>query len=281
MDIRLHENGWTVFVDNFDMKTITQEQVNILARYLLTNEVVVIKNQQFTPADEIRICEMFGATEDYSNTPFKRSFLLEDAPELKIGRVTGELNEHGEPGAFGHVHELEWHCNRVSDVNRKQLVWLWGERGTKGSRTSWLNNILSWNAMSSEQQGSLRDIKLNVGEAMQFTDYIWDGDAEPPVLDSYRPNLVYTNQLGITGLFFSWRQIHFIEGMSKPDGRKFIDDLQRQVEREEFMYHHDWDDGDLVISEQNLSIHKRWEFEHINRRVLHRLTMGVERTDIV
>ena len=280
MDIRLHENGWTVIVDNFDMKEITQQQVNILARHLLTNEVVVIKNQKFTPADEIRICAMFGTTEDFAASPMKKSFMLDDAPEKKIMRVTGELNEHGEPGLFGHVSELEWHCNRVSDPNRKQLVWLWGERGTKGSRTSWLNHILTWNSLPPAQQDELKKIKLNVGDTQQFTDHIWEKDATAPDITYYRPNLVHTNQIGVTGLFFSWRQIHFIEDMSKPDGRKFIDNLQQQVEREEFMYHHDWEDGDLVLSEQYLSIHKRWEFEHMAQRVLHRITMNIDNTDI-
>lgn len=282
MDIRLHENGWTVIVDNFDMKEITQQQVNTLTRYLLTNEVVVVKNQKFTPTDEIRICEMFGTLDDWTETPFKRNFLLDyGAEEKKIMRVTGELDEHGQPGLFGHVSELEWHCNHASDPNRKQLVWLWAEKGTKGSRTSWLNNILTWNAMPKEQQDELRKIKLNLGDTEQFTNVLWEEGASPPDTKFYRPNLVHTNQLGVTGLFFSWRQIHFIEDMSKPDGRKFIDNLQQQVEREEFMYHHDWEDGDLVLSEQYLSIHKRWEFEHMDRRVLHRITMGIDRTDIV
>jgi alpha-ketoglutarate-dependent taurine dioxygenase len=45
------------------------------------------------------------------------------------------------------------------------------------------------------------------------------------------------------------------------------------------MYHHDWEDGDVVISEQYLSIHKRWEFEHMDKRVLHRLTMDMDKTN--
>jgi taurine dioxygenase len=281
MDIRIHENGWTVLVDNIDLKEVTQEEINILARYLLTNEVVIIKNQNFTPADEIRICEMFGTSEDLSTSHVNKNFFLKDDPEKKIIRVTGELDDHGKPGVFGHVTELEWHCNRVSDPNRKQLVWLWGERGTKGSRTTWLNHIMSWNSLPREYQDRIKDIKLNVGDTVQFTNYLWEEGAPVPDITHYRPNLVHTNQLGITGLFFSWTQIHFIEGMEKEAGRQFIEELRQLTEKEEFMYHHDWEDGDVVISEQYLSIHKRWEFEHMDKRVLHRITMNIDNTDIV
>ena len=279
MDIRLHKNGWTIIVDNINLNEITQEEVNILAKYVLTNEVLVFKNQKFTPENEIRICEMFGTAEDFATSYVNKNFLLKDSPEKKIVRVTGELDEHGEPGVFGHVTELIWHCNRVSDPDRKQLVWLWGERGTVGSRTSWLNHILTWQSLSKEQQEQLKKIKLNVGETVHFTNYLWEEGAPTPDIKHYRPSLVHTNQLGITGLFFSWNQIHFIEGMEKEEGRKFIEELRQQVEKEEFMYHHDWEDGDVVISEQYLSIHKRWEFEHMDRRVLHRITMDMDKTN--
>ena len=37
------------------------------------------------------------------------------------------------------------------------------------------------------------------------------------------------------------------------------------------MYHHDWQDGDVLLSEQWLGIHKRWKFEGIIERTLHRI----------
>ena len=41
--------------------------------------------------------------------------------------------------------------------------------------------------------------------------------------------------------------------------------------KEEFVYHHDWEDGDVVISEQWLSIPKDGHFDKMNQRVLHRI----------
>ena len=92
---------------------------------------------------------------------FYDALLVKDG-HRKINRVTGELDEHGRPGLFGHVTELEWHCNRVSDPDRKPIVWLYGEKGTVGSRTSWLNHILTYNDLPQEKKDQFKDIKLNL-----------------------------------------------------------------------------------------------------------------------
>jgi len=280
MDIRLHENGWTVFVDDFDLKNLNVEQAHVIAKYLLTNEVVVFKNQKLTPEDQIRICSLFGEVEDYKKSNYSDHLLLKDAPETKILRVTGELDEHGQPGVGGWTDEFEWHCNRVSDPNRLPIVWLYGVKGTKGSRTSWLNNIVSYNDFSDEKKKELQKLKLNVGGTVQFTDYLWDEGVAPPSIDDYKPNLVYTNGLGVTGLYFSWNQIHFIDGMDPEESKKLIEDLRQSVEKQEYIYDHDWEDGDVILSEQWLSIHKRWAFDDIDKRLLHRLTMNLSNIDM-
>jgi len=52
--------------------------------------------------------------------------------------------------------------------------------------------------------------------------------------------------------------------------------LKEVVLRPEFCYDHHWQDGDVVISEQWLSIHKRWAFDKMNERVLHRIAFNYE-----
>ena len=281
MNIRIHENGWTVIVEDFDLKNLNIDQAHRITKYLLTNEVVVFRKQNLSSDDEIKICTMFGEVEDYKKSNYADHLILKDSVEPKILRVTGELDEHGLPGVAGHVSEMIWHCNRVSDPSRKPFVWLYGAKGTKGSRTSWLNNIASYKSLSEEKKKEIHDLKLNVGETIQFTEVLWDENSPvPPPIEEYRPNLVHTNILGVTGLYFSWFQIHFIDNMDKIAGRNLIEELRHLVEKQEFIYDHDWEDGDVVIAEQWLSIHKRWEFKDIDKRLLHRLTFDYTNMNI-
>ena len=60
---------------------------------------------------------------------------------------------------------------------------------------------------------------------------------------------------------------------------QFKDLMQRLIEhvtQPQFIYDHHWEDGDIVLSEQWLSIHKRWEFDKMDQRILHRLAFNYE-----
>ena len=58
--------------------------------------------------------------------------------------------------------------------------------------------------------------------------------------------------------------------MTKEESQEIIDLIAPHTIQEKYCYHHDWRDGDIVISEQNLGIHKRWPFKHMKSRLLHR-----------
>jgi alpha-ketoglutarate-dependent taurine dioxygenase len=68
--------------------------------------------------------------------------------------------------------------------------------------------------------------------------------------------------------------------MTKDESREFIKPLRDHVLQDKYIYHHDWQDGDVVIAEQWLGIHKRWRFEAMNQRVLHRTTFNYANVDL-
>ena len=150
MNYHLHENGWTVILDDFDFAAATREDIDQIACLLATNTCVVAHKQTLTLDDELRVAHMFGEVEDLSAVAHLEPYnhILMPDGQNKIERVTGELDEHGQPGLFGHVSDLDWHCNMPGDPKRKALVWLLGVRGTAGSRTSWTNNIAAYNDLS-------------------------------------------------------------------------------------------------------------------------------------
>jgi len=270
MNINILENSWVVEITDINLQELTRDEANIIGKYLLTNTTVVIRQQSLSPSDEKRVCTMFGDIQDLSQFKMKEDFLLPD-DEKKIIRVTGELNEHGEPGMFGHAEELEWHANRVSDPNRDPVIWLYAERGSNGSITSYLNNILAYADLSDTKKDQIKDYTLNVGATMQFLSYYTDGREIPPDIQNYNPKLVYTNALGVTGMFFSWNQIHNINELSDEEGRQFINEMKEHCDQPKYIYEHHWKDGDVVLADQWLSIHKRHAFDRMDQRVLHRI----------
>jgi len=272
MKTSIHPNGWTVFLEDVDLNNTTQEEVNEIAQLMLQHTTVVARGQSLTPLQELEFCQKFGRVQHFDPEVMNAGFILEGT-KGGVLRVTGGLDEHGRPGMFGHVEELQWHCNRVSDPDRMPIVFLYADKDTKGSTTSFLNNIASYNDLPNDIKEQIQDYHLDVGPIQQMTSYYYDDGYEPVKLDDWKPNLVHTNALGVKGLFFSWFQTHFIQELDKEKSRELIENLRKHCEQKKYMYDHHWEDGDVVISDQWQSIHRRWAYEHMDKRLMHRVAM--------
>jgi len=272
MKYTLHENGWTVVLEDYDFSKATQEDINTLGNLLASNTVIVAKNQaHLTVEDEVRICHMFGNVENtlfaVDQAPWKHFFV--PGSDTEVLRVTGELDEHGEPGLFGHVSDLDWHCNRPGMEQRMPIVWLFGVKGTVGSRTSWINNIMTYDDLDPVLKEEIKDLKMVCGFRQGSYSEINFGKPED-FNEHYNPSLVHTNIGRKTGLFFPFLQFRNFVGLTEEQSLPILVKLRDHMLQEKYMYHHDWDDGDVVISEQWLGIHKRWRFDGMSERVLHR-----------
>jgi taurine dioxygenase len=272
MDIRLHENGWTVFLENFDFSQVTQEEINVIGNLLATNIIVIARKQKLTPQDERRILHMFGEVDSHlpleHEEPWKYFFIPGTGAELI--RVTGGLDDHGHPGMFHHVSDLDWHCNQPAHPWRKPIVWLYGIEGTKGSRTSWNNTVMAFDDLSPEYYDEIKDLKMICGFKQGNYTEISFGKSED-FNEHYNPSVIHTNDVnGKKCIFFPFLQFKHFVGMTKEETLPILEKLRDYILQEKYIYHHDWEDGDVVISEQWQSLHKRWAFDKIADRLLHR-----------
>lgn len=277
---KIHENGWTVIVEDFDLRDASQDDIYKIARLIATNTAIVFRNQKLTTQDEVRIVKMFKDPQVFdTNTEKWESYKgceVHDSENLAF-RVTGELDEHGRPGLAGEEDELHWHCNDATTPDRKSIVWLYAIRGSKGSRTTWNNNILSYESLDLERRLPLEDLTwIPYGETSYYDNIFTDIDSDTtPVLSSgYCPNLVIENIAGKKGFYFPFLQMYGFNGMSREKSKEIIEWLSEYTTQERFCYHHEWEDGDLVISEQWLGIHKRWPFKEMEKRLLHRMAFN-------
>lgn len=270
MNYRLHENGWTIIIDDIDFKTITQDDVNQIAKLIATNTLVIVKKQFLTVAEEVRVTKMFKDPFVFDPTDPERDGYKDAIVPNSEGfliRVTGAKDEHGNVGFAGDNDELKWHCNDSNRSQRRSIVWLSGEKGTAGSRTTWNNNILSYNDLDQTWKEKVAPIKARMKH--------WrNNDDNVPGEEYWTPNIVHTNIAGITGLFFPFLQIHGLIGVPVTEIDETMKYLTEHTTQEKYLYHHDWEDGDITLSEQWLGIHKRWAFPHMASRLLHRIVFN-------
>lgn len=270
LNYRLHENGWTVIIDDFDLRESTQDDINLIARLIATYTCVVVKNQKLSIPDELRIIRMFKNPEPLYETtdPFFAEFAADAEldPEGVLCRVTGELRD-GKPGLAGWEDELVWHCNHTHRWDRRPIVWLYGVRDTAGSRTSWNNTIPAYQELDQSIKDRIQDLKSIYGsiDAPEAADH-----TEKHIELNWTPPLVHVNIANKIGMYFSPLQVEEFVGLPREESDEIKQILAEHVLQEKYIYHHDWQDGDLVLSEQWLGIHKRWPFKHMSKRLLHR-----------
>lgn len=264
---QLNKNGWTLHI-NEDIKALSDAQLHEVAKLVNRHYVVVFPDQQMTIDDELRITSAIGQVKwDHGKDDAEKERIL-----LRPGviRVTGEKNHTGKAGLFGHDEELDWHTHHANAKRRYPFVWLYAVKGSKGSRTSWINQEMAFNDLSVNMQKELEEIKYASG--YKKGSFSKEVTANEKINYDNPINLVHTNKEGKKGLYFPFQQVYdIVDGATKEQWKELHVFLKSHCTQEKYIYHHDWNDNDLVISEQWLSIHKRWEFRGMDNRLLHRI----------
>ena len=251
-----------------DIKNATENTAELVAEAILENLIVVIRNQNLTPEEEVRFCKMIGEVEDYASDELVKQYTAPITVGDNILRVTAEKNDKGEEGLFGHQSALDWHANKTSNPNREPLIWLYAVKGSAGSRTSWINMAQAWNALDDSLKEEVKEKQIICGYEkgrVSESDFFFDHVGEKPF------DIYYKNAAGIEGMYFPFYQIFNEDPLFETLREHCLDPY--------FQYHHDWQDGDIVISDQWLSLHKRWEFEHMDKRLLHRIAFNYRNED--
>lgn len=267
--------GWGASIIE-DIDGLTPENCKRLGQLAARELVVVLRNQNLSTDEEVRICNQIGRVERLPSEIFHRC-PQNSSGELytDIQRVTGERDSQGRPtGLFYHNEDLDWHVNRASSFeNRMPLVWLRAVKGVEGSRTSWINTQAAFQDLSGSVKQRLRGMSgffgYKSGHYSPVTDFKDHVNKVPfPV--------VYKNPVnGREALYFPFHQIFGIQGMSETEFSGLAAELKDHLLQDKYIYHHDWKDGDIVLSEQWCTLHKRWSFD-VSNRLLHRVTMDYE-----
>jgi len=268
IDYTLHENGWTVLAD-IDLKNCTQEDVNDIAKLIATNTCVVFRKQRLTIEDELRFLNMIKDPMPMvgQDDPVFKDWVsdIEKDPTGVLCRVTAEKRD----GAVGMAgwYEFDWHCNDPETPSRCPIVYLHGLRGTAGSRTSWNNNILAYAELPDDIKNRLQNLHCIYGN-------ISAPDCPTHIGVKYNtewtPPLIHTTITGQTGMYFTPLQFGKFVELSQEESDEIKIFLHKHVLDDQYIYHHDWQDGDVVISDQWNGVHKRWPFDKMDSRILHR-----------
>jgi taurine dioxygenase len=279
MNYHLHENGWTVILDDFDFKSATQQDINQIAKLLSTNSLVIAKKQSLTVDDKLRIVNMFKdpIVLFQPDTDGYKSTAVPDSNGLLL-RVGGKLNDRGDGGIGDHIGEFVWHHDyHWQFENPPPLLMLHAIDGVENSFTYWSNNILAYNDLDLETKNLLVNLKAVMIKGIELNadkltiDENGNGWFEDGVINEGRyHDILHVSKSGKTGIFFPFLQIDHFQGLSKKRSREILASIGKHITQEKYVYRHEWDIGDIAFFDQYLGIHKRDRCKHNISRLIHR-----------
>jgi alpha-ketoglutarate-dependent taurine dioxygenase len=297
MHHELHENGWTIMLGDFDFANATQEDADQIGAWVSSNMAVVAQGaniERLTPELQVKFCQRLGHIEEFPlESAWGRAITLgTDDASKKIQRVTGALDENGHPGLFGHDEDLDWHNNTPWNPKRKPVVWLKSISGAEGSKTSWSNHRLAYEDMRREFPDFVQELEEQQyrvvpgwrGEHGHTSMYrYWSEFGEIPAevrSEISAMPLIFTNESGHRGFFLPYLQIFGILGLNDTESKRILDRVWEYCQQDKYLYHHDWapGGGEVVIAEQWLSVHKRYEFARMKSRFMHRIAVDYTNT---
>jgi alpha-ketoglutarate-dependent taurine dioxygenase len=207
-------------------------------------------------------------------------------------RVTGKKDEEGDYlGMFAHGL-LDWHCDRQGTGNFVPMIMLMSVEGSYGSSTEFLQTFDAYNALSKDWKDQL---ELLVGVHKYIPNKMAPGlDASQdnilrmnmcPIENSEVPVVCYS-PLGRKGIRLTYATLDHFKDYSKKQSDEIIEYLKNWFMKPEFMYKQKWTDGELIMMDQTITLHRRMTEDCSKRdmirqtcnfdKILHRGTQGLQ-----
>lgn len=242
--------------------------------------VILIRDQQLTDADLVRISRRFGELDMGPRMAWQTRSEHERFPEIY---VVSNVVENGHPIGYLGNQELDWHTDMShTEIPPKASTLYALEIPADGSgRTGFMNLYRVLDALPSALRRQIEALwmkhdpahtiqgELRVGyRAAEFEDV---AQASGPIHPMVRTHA----ETGRRALYLgrqwngSWRS-GYILGLSRAESDALQDTLWNIVREEQFVWYHDWRVGDFLMWDNRCVMHRREPFTADMRRVMHR-----------
>ncbi|MEK9683682.1 MAG: TauD/TfdA family dioxygenase [Rhodospirillaceae bacterium] len=258
MEIRPLGDALGAEIRGINIAAISDEDLKKIKEAFLKYHVVVFPKQDIKPQEHIEFSKKLGALEIH----ISKKYLLANNPEIL---VLSNRKKNGEYVGVENAGDY-WHSD-LSYMERPSLGSLLYamEIPEVGGDTEWANQYKAYDALPKKIQKTIdgrraiHTFNRARNPRVHIPDHQLKDVAEryerisPP--DAYHPIVRTHPETGRKALFVSPRFTIGIEGMGEADGQKLLDQLFDYAVRPEFVYHHKWCLGDLLMWDNRCLLH--------------------------
>jgi len=240
--------------------------------------VLVFRRQALSELELAAFCALFGPLErtvrsDWASPATPEVTILSNLKD-GLGRPIGGLGDG----------ELQWHSDQSYMLNPATGAALYAlELPGEGGDTFWVDLRAAYRDLPRQLRSRITGKRGIFDYTKRLAGYGRAADQQisdearrltPPVTHA----LVRAHpETGDRSLYLDSTTTIGIDYMDTASGLALLDELYRCATRDEFVYAHQWQVGDLVLWDNGFTMHRRTPFDPGARRLMKRMTMSLDR----
>ncbi len=285
-EVKPFDNGAGAEIAGIDLsQPLREEDFNVWRDAFLQYGTIVFHGQDFTEAEHVAASEWFGPLEVFPDPKDQAVGFDTILRVTNVEKDTGGIRSYANDVGFKSfiLGTGDWHIDSSYRANPGKASLLYAiEIPSEGGDTKFANTRLAYEAMPEKRKKELVDVyvfhdfnairrrkglPLRPAHVAKIT---------PPV----RHKLVTPLPDG-THVLMIGNHAEGIEGLPQDESEAMLEELKQWCIKPEFVYHHKWKVGDMVMWDNKSIMHRAMPYDMENeRRLLHRTTIAGESTVI-
>ena len=248
---------------------------------LHAHQVVVVRDQRLTPEQQIEFCRQIGPLEPH----VLPQYLVPGYPDLV--RVSNILDDAGQPIGMIDAGRV-WHSDGAFQSKPNMYSMLYAievphnEAGRSLGATLFASTAHAYDTLPDAMKRRIAELKAvnSLAAVYESLRRINVAGKRAPLTEAQKREVVHPvvrthPDTGGKCIYVSQAATLRIEGLPEDESRALIDLLSAWCVRDEKVYRHRWQVGDLLLwdncSTQHLAV---GDYDGTQRRLMHRTTVG-------
>jgi len=265
-------------VTGIDMREpLDDETFQQLYDAVVENVALVIRDQTLTPAELLATIGLFGELMPDQN----QQYVVDGLPLVS---VLSNRHKDSEGNTAKVAKNSNWHTDHTNQEIPPKFTTLYGvEVPDSGGGTSICN-------MNAAYEGLPKDLKeqitpLKTLNTLMSSTRLQTGN--PDIVQTLKNSkappmeqpLVRTHpERGTKAIYFHKGKVETVTGMDPYESQDFLAEILEASLKPEFIYVHEWKQGDLLLIDNRTAMHKAgFDYDHSQHRHLHRVLVRGDR----
>lgn len=252
-------------------KPVPAEDASRIYKIFLEHCVVIFRDQTLSQEDLVRVTGLFGNCAKYDR-PVELQSEIQRQTSQQVMLITN-IRQDGKPIGALPDGEMWFHHDMIhSELPHKATLLYSVEVPTWGGNTLFSNLYAAYDALPHDLKTILQGQRalnaFNYGSRFK-------GDPEGLTTrkQAIHPALYRNEETGRTAIYVDRLMTHSLLGIPEAESDAILERVCDHIEKDEFVYEHEWRKGDLLMWDNRSSIHARKDFPADQVRLMWRTTL--------